>query len=106
MITNLYAVKVGKSFWAPITYSKDNEAVLIFGAAVNDPTTLLGQSYGDASLYKIGTYNVLLGKVKPIKPILIKKGVDIKLPDTIGGKPITEFDKEIQDFSEVVLNGK
>lgn len=102
MITNLYAVKVGKSFWAPTTYSKDNEAILLFGAAVNDPATMLGQLYGEASLYKIGTYNVLLGKVKAIKPVLIKKGVDIKLPEKQTDK---EFQKEVEDFSEKVLNG-
>lgn len=102
IITNLYAVKFGnQGFGAVITAYNDNDVILTFGAAVNDPKELIGQTFHECALYKVGTYNPVLGKVKSFTPILVKRGIDIKLPDEVNEE--TEFDKDVNEFTKQVL---
>lgn len=101
ILTYLYAVKFGnQGFGAPIAANHDNEVIMSFGAAVNDNTTLIGQTFHECAVFKVGIYNPILGKVKSINPVLVKRGIDIKLPEV---KEETEFEKEISEFSAEVL---
>lgn len=80
-ISNLYAVKFASgSAGAPIAAATDNDALLSFMAAVNFPTTLIGSTYKEVSLWKIGSYDPVKMVVRRCTPVLIKLGSEVKLP--------------------------
>lgn len=80
--SNVYAVKRGAYFMAPMVYESNHDAVKMFVFAVNDKNTFIFKDYEICDLYYIADYNVSSGKFISLKkPILVKKGIESKLPN-------------------------
>lgn len=69
MITGIYAIKDAKSTFMPCTVDvNDATAVRNFEHAVRQPDSLLASHPNDFALYKLATYDNVVGYIEPLNP--------------------------------------
>ena len=73
MLKNIYVVqdKAAKAFHQPVLSDTDATALRAFRAASLNPESFLNKFPDDHDLFRVGTFNVETGEVKPISPIVL-----------------------------------